>query len=110
MSKNALLEKKLKEMVLIAQHKMLELSIQVENLDSRYQQLLDDIDSTPEQVKAYAENPANYEQPIWELLHNEKEKLENGYNHDINSVRDVNKVKKTFSERKSIQSHWIHVR
>lgn len=110
MSKNALLEKKLKDMIATSQHKMQELSIQIETLDNRYQQLLDDLNSTPEQLREHAENSANYEQPIWEFLQNEKQKVEKAYNHDANSVRDVNQVKKTFSERQSIQSHWIHVR
>lgn len=110
MSKNALLEKKLKDMIAASQLRMQELSIQVETLDDRYQQLFDELEITPDQLKEHAEDQTKYEMPIWEFLQEEKQKIEKAYEHDANSVRDIKKVKRTFSERKSIQQHWIHVR
>jgi hypothetical protein len=110
MPKNALYEKKLKEMILSAQQNLQELAIQRDKLDREYQRLCEELDSTPEDLKNHAEDSDNYTQPIWEFLNNEKQNLETRYSADLNSIRDVKKLKKTFSENQFIQPHWIHVR
>ena len=110
MPKNRHLEKKLKNMILSAQLNIQELTIQSEKLEREYEKLCIDLETTPEKLQIHAENPTNYGQPIWEFLQNEKLKLETRYSHDADNVRDLSKLEKTFSERKSIQQHWIHVR
>lgn len=110
MSRKALLEKKLKDMVVASQHRMQELSLQLENLSEGYNELFGKLNMTPDQVKDHAENQENYDLPIWEFLQQEKEKIEKSYAHDADSVRDIGRIRQTFSERKSIQQHWIHVR
>jgi hypothetical protein len=104
------LEEKLEEKIQKTKLKMKELSLALERLNQEYQQLLDELASTPEQIKDYLENSDNFTPPIWEMLQNEKKKLDDQLNLELSLVRDPLKLKKTFSEKGSIQNHWLFVR
>lgn len=104
------LEEKLEEKIQKTKFKMKELSLALERLNQEYHQLLEELASTPEQIKDYLENSENFTPPIWEMLQNEKKKLDDQLNLELSRVRDPLKLKKTFSENGSIQNHWLFVR
>ena len=104
------INEKLEEKIHKTERKLIELSIHIQRLDREYQQLLDELALTPEQIKEFAENPKNFSPPIWEQLQNEKKLAEEKLNLALNNVRDANNTKKTFSEKGKVQQHWLFVR
>lgn len=104
------LEQSLEEKFQTTQLKMQELTMGMEKLELEYQNLLEDLGLTAEQLQDYATNPDNFSQPIWEQLQNEKKQLDEKLNLNLNNVRDPLKVKKTLADRGHIQQHWIFVR
>jgi cytochrome oxidase Cu insertion factor (SCO1/SenC/PrrC family) len=104
------LEQKLEANIQNTQLKMQQLAISMESLENEYQQLLEDLALTPEQLKDYAEDSSNFSPPIWEQLQNDKKKLDEKLDLALKSVRDPLKIKKTFSDQGLIQRHWIFVR
>lgn len=104
------MEEKLEEKIQRSERKLLELSLHIQRLNSEYQQLLEELDLTPEQLKIFAENPENFPPPIWEQLQDEKKQWEACLNLELENVRDANKTKKVIAERGKIQRHWLFVR
>jgi hypothetical protein len=92
------------------QLKINELSINMEKLDRDYETILKESGLNFEQIKNYVDNPDNFSQPIWQRLHVEKQKLSLKLDLALENIKDPSKLKRTFSERGKIQSHWIFVR
>jgi hypothetical protein len=103
-------KEKLEEKIQKTDRRLNEFSINLERLDNDYQQMLKDLSLTPDQLKNYVENPNNFAQPVWDELQNEKKKLDEKLNLELNSVVDPLKTKQTTSERGTIQQHWLFVR
>jgi hypothetical protein len=104
------IEEKLEAKIHRTEKKLIELSLHMQRLNCEYQQLLEDLALTPEQLKEFVENPKNFPPPIWEQLQNEKKKMDERLNLELNNVRDANKTKKVIAERGKVQSHWLFVR
>lgn len=104
------LEQNQEEKFQATQLKMQELTIGMEKLELDYQNLLEDLGLTSEQLQDYATNPDNFSQPIWEQLQNEKKLLDEKLNLNLKNIRDPLKVKKTMADSSHIQQHWIFVR
>jgi uncharacterized membrane-anchored protein YhcB (DUF1043 family) len=104
------IKEKLEEKIQKTERKLNEVAISLKRLDREYQQLLEELALTPEQLSGYVENPDNFSPPIWEYLQNEKKKLDEKLNLELSHVSDPLKTKKTFSERGNIQPHWLFVR
>lgn len=103
-------EQKLEDKITTTQRKLKELSIKMEKLDHDYNKLLKELELTPEQLKNYIENPENFTQPIWEQLQNEKKMLDEKLNLELSRASDPNKTKQAYSEKGTIQQHWLFVR
>jgi hypothetical protein len=104
------IKEKLEEKIQATERKLNELSIRLKRLDEEYQQLLKEWGLTAEELKNHVENPENFDPSIWEELQKEKKKLDEKLNLELNSVSDPLKTKQAFSERGSIQQHWLFVR
>lgn len=103
-------KEKLDEKVLKTQRKLNEFSIHLKRLDREYQQLLEELALTPEQLKNHIENSENFSPAIWEQLQNEKKRLDEKLNLELNSIPDTLKTQNTTSERGNVQQHWLFVR
>lgn len=103
-------EEKLEDKIQKTEKRLRELSIIMKRLDREYQKLLEEMDTSPEQLKAYVDNSDNFAPPIWEQLQNEKKKLDEKLNLELSCVSDPTKTKKAISERASVQKHWLFVR
>lgn len=103
-------EEKIEDKIHHTEKKLRELSIILKRLDSEYQQLLAEMELTPEQVKAYVENAEDFPPQVWAYLQKVKLRFDEGLNLAISNVPDVERTKKTLSERGSIQKHWLFVR
>lgn len=104
------IEEKLEERIHKTERKLIELSLHIQRLNREYQEILDDLALTPEQLKSFVENPANFTPPIWEQLQKEKKAMEEKLNLELNNVRDANKAKSTIAEKGKVQQHWLFVR
>lgn len=100
------LEDKIQE----TEKKLHEISLDMKRLDREYQNLLDEIELSPLELKEYVENPKNFSAPIWEQLQAEKKMLDEKLNLELNNIPDLLKTQKVFSERGKIQQHWLFVR
>ena len=94
--------------ILKTERKLNELSVHIQRLNHEYQTLLDELALTPEELKAFVENPDNFSN--WEQLQHEKREMDEKLNVELNSVIDANKTQKIFSERGQVQQHWMFVR
>lgn len=103
-------EQKPEEKLDCKQKSLREISINLEKLDREYHELMTELNLEPHHIKNYIEEPSNFSEPIWELLKNEQKKLDAKLDLSLKSIKDPIKLKKTFSERGSVQPHWIFVR
>lgn len=103
-------EEKLEDKIQRTEKKLKELSFHMQRLNRDYQQLLNDLALTPEQLKEFVEDPNNFSPLIWEQLQNEKKKLDEWLNLELNNVHDANKAKTVYSEKGKVQQHWLFVR
>jgi len=104
------IEEKLEDKIHRTERKLKELFLHLQRLDREYQTLLKELDTTPEQLQAFAENPDNFSPALWEELQNAKKELEEKLKLKLDNVCDANKTKKTLSEKGKVQKHWLFVR
>lgn len=103
-------EKQLEAKINRADKKMRELTLNIQRLSREYEKFLDDLDLTPEQLKIFVESPDSFSEQIRETLEIEKKKMGERLNLQLNNVRNANATQKTFSERGTVQQHWLFVR
>lgn len=104
------LEENLEEKIHRTEKKLKEFSITLSRLESDYQQILKDLNITPDQLANFSENPEDYDQAEWEQLQDVKKKLDEKLNLELSRIYDPQKTKKTLSEKGTIQQHWLFVR
>lgn len=104
------IEEKLGEKIHKTEKKLRELSLHIQRLNGEYQQCLEELNSTPEQLKNFAEDPDNFSESIWKQLQEEKKELDENLEKELNNVVDANKTKKTLSEKSKVQPHWLFIR
>lgn len=104
------IEEKFEEKIHRTERKLIELSLHIQRLSREYQEILDELALTPDQLKEFAENPDNFPPTVWEQLQKEKKQMHEKLDLDLNNIRDANKTKKTIAERGTVQQHWLFVR
>lgn len=105
-----MIKEKLEEKISRTERKLRELSLHTQRLSHEYEKLLETLDLTSEQLKDFAENPENFSPSIREEVQNEKKRLEEKLNLELNHVHNANQTQKTFLERGTVQQHWLFVR
>lgn len=103
-------EEKLETKIHRTERKLVELSVHIQRLNREYQEIIDELALAPDELKNFAENPENFDPPIWEQLQQEKKQMDERLDLELNNVQDANKTKHTISERGKVQQHWLHVR
>lgn len=93
-----------------SEQKMKELVIHMEQLERNYHMLLEEVGTTAEDLKKYASDPENFSKPIWELLEQEKEKMHQELQMQMDNLPDPDKLTKSRFSHKEIRPHWILVR
>jgi len=89
---------------------MHELAIQMERMEKEYQELLQELGLTQEQLKKDIENPDNYSVPIWKILQEEKIRLNEKFSMELSNLPNPFKTLQRLAEQKEIKRHWIFVR
>jgi|LakMenE18May11ns_1017448.scaffolds.fasta_scaffold9922340_3 hypothetical protein len=87
-----------------------ELLIRIDVLDREVKTLLDELQVTPEQVSKFISDSSNFTPENWEELQQQRQSLELKLSREKENIRDPLKNKKTFSERASVQQHWLYVK
>lgn len=103
-------ERNLEEKMQYTHHQMNEFLINLEKLDRDYQYLLNEIGLTPEQIQTYINNQNNFSSSVWETLQTQRKTLDEKLDLTLKGIPNANETKKTFSEKASIQQHWLFVR
>jgi hypothetical protein len=88
---------------------MRELSIRIENLNRQVNELLTELNVTPEQLTALIEKKENFTEDNWSELLKQKQALDEKLQRELKNIRDPSKAKKTFAERK-VEKHWLFIR
>lgn len=104
------LEQELEEKIQKTQLKIEEVDLQIQKLNEDINLLMKDLEKTPEQLEQFLSNPDNFARPIWELLQEERQRLDQKLTLELNRIRDPLKAKKSLSEIATIRPHWIFVR
>lgn len=105
-----LADQKIEEKIQQTDKKLKEFSIALQRFNDHYQEWLDQLGLTAEELKEHANNPENFSPEIWQQLQEERKKGEEELAKQMNSVPDPLKTKKTLSERGHVQQHWLFVR
>lgn len=90
--------------------RLAELSLRQQRLAQEYQKLLKDLNLSPDELKESADGMGKFSAEIQEDLLRERKKIEDNLNFKLTNIRNPNATKKTYSERATIQSHWLFVR
>jgi hypothetical protein len=90
--------------------KLQELSINLERLDLEFNNILAELSLAPEQLDAFVHKKENFTLPSWDKIQTEKKQLDEKLDLRLKNIKDPLKIKKTFLERGSIQSHWLFIR
>jgi hypothetical protein len=105
-----LYKESISDKILRTERKMKELSIQMEKIKNDYQQLLEELSLTPQQISHHINNPENFSPPIWEKIQKEKAHLDEKLNLELSQIKDPLKNEKGYLEQATIKQHWLFVR
>lgn len=94
----------------VTQKQFKELTIHLEALERNYQDVLNHLSMTSEQLKEFMENPNNFSVEAWEELQQEKEQMEQLLKLQFAQINNPQQIKKKYSERGTIQQNWLFVR
>jgi len=90
-------------------NKAKELSIRNESLDKQVQDLLEEIQVTPEQLTVFVENEQNFTEKNWEELQKHRSELDEKLQRELANIRDPLKAKQKQAQLK-VGPHWLFVR
>ena len=102
-------KEKIEDKIQSTEKKLTEFSICLNRLNREYQELLDTLSLTPEQLKEQEINN-DIDSSVREHLQNEKKKLDEKLNLELENVIDACKTKKTNNDRANIKQHWLFIR
>jgi hypothetical protein len=104
------LERKIEQNIQETQIKINKADIMLEQLEHDFSQLMQELNLTVEDAHQYIANPSNFTPEIWEELQNQKKQLDEKLQLELKNIKNPLKIKKSFSERGTIQPHWLFVR
>jgi hypothetical protein len=99
------IEKKIQE----TDKKLKEFSITLKQLDLEYQQVLEELALTPEQLQEFV-SPDQFSPIVWEMLQEEQKEWDERLNLELNNIRDPLNTQKAIEEKGHVQQHWLFVR
>lgn len=86
-----------------------ELAIRIETVDRHVQELLSELQVSPEQLTGFVEKRENFTEDNWSTMNQHKQELEEKLQRELANIRNPLKTKKAFAERK-VERHWLFVR
>jgi hypothetical protein len=86
-----------------------ELEIKMETLGREEEEFLKTLKVTPEQLTVYIENEDNFSREDWTSLLQERKKLDEKLQRELENIRDPQKLQKAYSER-IIDNRWLYIK
>lgn len=86
-----------------------ELAIRIESLNDQVDELLNELDVSPEQLTAFVENKENFTEENWNHLLQQKEEWNKKLLLSLKNIRNPIEAKKKYAERR-VEQHWLFVR
>lgn len=105
MSLEAMLEKQVEKNA----QTIRELAIQIENINRQTEELLKELNVSPDQLTTFINNKDAFSEENWNALTAQRKALDEKLLLELANVRNPLKAKKTFQDRQ-VQPHWLFVR
>jgi hypothetical protein len=86
-----------------------ELSIRIESQNRDVNELLSQLNVTPDQLSTFIENKNNFSEDNWGTLLEQRKLLEEKLLRELANVRNPNKTRDALKNLK-VQPHWLFVR
>lgn len=102
-------QKNLEDKLTDQDKKIEELCIRMDGLSRHVDELMEQLDVTPEQISTYVSDPANFHPEEWETLQKETKKLDEKLILEQASITNPLSTKKKMAER-NIPPNWLFVR
>lgn len=86
-----------------------ELSIKLDALNRNVQDLLNELNVSPQQLTTFLDNKDNFTEENWNTMTTQRKALDEKLNMELQNLRNPQKTKKTF-QAMHVQQHWLFVR
>lgn len=86
-----------------------ELSIRIEALNKDIDELLNELQVTPDQLTMFIENKDNFSEENWSSLQAQRKTLDEKLLRELLNISNPKKTKETFKQL-NVQPHWLFVR
>lgn len=86
-----------------------ELVIKTDSLNQQVEELLEELNVSPEQLSAFIGNKDNFNEDNWQTIVKQRQELEDKLKRELANISNPLKNKKTYSER-IVPQHWLFVR
>lgn len=86
-----------------------ELMIKTDTLNQQVEELLAELNVSPEQLTTFIGNKDNFSEENWEMIVKQRKELDEKLLRELANIRNPLKNKKTYSER-VVPQHWLFVR
>jgi len=102
-------EKNLEEKIQKNELKINELSIKLDAIDREVNELLNELNVSPEQLTQFVHTEQNFSKEDWIHLQEEQQKMHTKLQIELDGIRNPKEMQKRYSER-VVQNHWLFVR
>lgn len=89
--------------------KINELSLQIEALDRKVEELLNEFKIDCEAILKFNENKDNFSDEEWEELQHERDQLRLRLLKELQGIKNPTETEKKYKER-NVQPHWLFIR
>lgn len=103
-------DEKLEVKIEKTEKKLAKLRMQLKELHVAHQEMLSLSGMSLEDVNSFIEGRENFTDDEWELMENERIRLDEHLSKQLESVRDVKKNAQTLAEHGCVRPHWLYVR
>lgn len=90
--------------------KIKELSIQTETLEREFNQFLNEMKVTREQIRKFVGSKEYFTEENWEEIQKQQKELDQKLLVQLRNIQNPLKTKKTMAERKDITPQWLYVK
>lgn len=97
------------EQILSNEAQLKKLLIEIEALQKQTNELFSELKMTPEQFAAYVENKENFSPSEWEMLQEQKKKLDQKLTLSLNSIKNPQKTRQAFEDLNNSRN-WLFVK
>ena len=98
------------ELLKHTEQKLIEIEATLEQSRQQYEALLQELELTPKQIAAFAQNPDQFTAEEWKYIQEEHQKLDAQLQLELSQITNPQRTKKVQQEQSFIRPHWLFVR